>query len=302
MIKDRNIAPDANISATKIRGLGGNYLGQDFFVFNTSSALYKDFVRTLPPGKVFSTLALGLAALTANRGDRLFVLPGYTETVTTAITVSKAGASIIGLGNGNARPQITGNGTIDIFNVTGNNVLIENLAFPAPETDDQTADINVSGAGVTIRGTSHIGSQTSKNKTDIITVASGADDLVIEGIRVYNTVVDAVSAISLEAAVARAIIRDCVIMGTFSTAAIMDEALATLALIERNALKNTKTTGAVVNFTNNSTGMLRFNHMSGRNTTLASNVVAGSGMDFFENRVTEEAALNGAVIPAADSD
>lgn len=303
MIRNKNIANDADIDPTKIRGVVGRaILGKVFFVLKTSSSLYRDFAGSKAPGTVFATITAALGACVANRGDVIYVLPGHTETVTSAITVSKAGVSIIGLGNGNLRPQITGNGTIDVFDITGANVLIENIGFPAPETDDQTSDINVAAAGCIIRGTSHIGSQTAKNKTDIITVASGGDDLVIEDVEMYNTVVDCVSGISLEAAVARAKIRRNTIMGTFSTANIMDEALATLAHIEHNALKNTKTTGAVMNFTNNSTGMCRFNHLSGRNTTIASNLVAGSGMDFFENRIVEEAALNGAILPAADTE
>lgn len=250
-----------------------------------------------------ATIAGAQSAATASKGDVVIILPGHTETVTAAITLSKAGVSYIGLGTGTLRPSITGNGTIDAINVTGANVTIENVQFPAPGTDDQTADINVAAAGVTIRNTYHIGSTTSKNKTDIITVASGGDDLLVEGVSAYNTVVDCVSWLSLEAAVARPVIRNCNIQGQFSTGVLMDEATATLALIENNLFKNTKAATAVVTFTTgNTTGVMRFNHISGRHTTLASNVVAGTGMDFFENRVTEEAALNGAVIPAADSD
>jgi hypothetical protein len=44
------------------------------------------------------------------------------------------------------------------------------------------------------------------------------------------------------------------------------------------------------------------NRCSGRHTTIASNIVAGSGMDFFENYVVEEAALNGLYVPAQDAD
>ncbi len=83
----------------------------------------------------------------------------------------------------------------------------------------------------------------------------------------------------------------------------MDEATATLALIDDCVFKNTKAATAVVTFTTgNTTGIMRFCHLSGRHTTLASNLVTGTGMDFFEVRVTEEASLNGAVVPAADTD
>lgn len=251
--------------------------------------------------QAFATLAQAVSS--ASAGDTILLLPGHSETVTSAITVNKARLSIMGLGNGMSRPSITGNGTIDAITVTAANVLIENLQFPAPGTDDQTADINVAAAGCTIRNTLHIGSTTSKNKTDIITVASGGDDLLVENTRVYNTVVDCVSWLSLEAAVARAVIRNNVVQGQFSTGVLMDEATATLATIQRNILKNTKAATAVVTFTTgNTTGVMSENFCSGRHTTIASNIVAGTGMDFHENYVVEEAALNGLYIPAQDGD
>lgn len=255
------------------------------------------------PDFPLATLAGAQSAATASVGDIVVVLPGHAETLTAALTLSKAGVSYIGLGVGLNRPTITVNGAIDGINITGANVSLNNFVFPAPGTDDQTADINVAAAGASILNTYHIGSTTAKNKTDLITVASGGDDLVIDGMQAYNTVVDCVSAISLEAAVARPVIRNCNIQGTFSTAALMDEATATLALIEDCLFKNTKAATAVVTFgTGNSTGVMRFVHISGRHTTLASNVAMGTGMDAFEVRTVEEAALNGAVIPAADID
>jgi len=279
------------------------------FVVGASTVANVDIARqifgTSPNGKIrfHETIANAIAQCTASAGDVIYVLPGHTETVTSAIAVNVAGVSIIGLGQGMLRPTMTGNGTIDVFNVTAANVTIENIGFPAPETDNQTSDINVAAAGCTIRNTYHIGSQTAKNKTDIITVASGGDDILVEGVRAYNTVVDCVSWLSLEAAVARPVIRDCVIMGQFSTAVLMDEATATLATIQRNIFKNTKAATAVVTFaTGNSTGVMSFNHCSGRHTTIASNVVAGTGMDFFENRVVEEAALNGMILPVSDAE
>lgn len=254
-------------------------------------------------GQPFATIAAAVAAATASNDDVILVMPGHAETVTAAITVSKAGLSIIGLGNGMRRPSVTGNGTIDAFDVTGANVLIENIQFPAPGTDDQTSDINVSGAGCVIRNTYHIGSTTAKNKTDIITVASGANDLLVEGVRAYNTVVDCVSWLSLEAAVARPEIRNCSIMGQFSTGVFMDEATATLVYAHDNVFKNTKAATAVITFTTgNSTGVMSKNFCSGRHTTIASNIVPGTGMDFHENYVVEEAALNGLYIPAQDAD
>lgn len=283
-------------------------IGGRVFLVLSSSASYKGEVENIFPAypdgvrMVYTTMADAVSAAVAGRGDTILVLPGYTETFTAALALSKAGVQVIGLGEGLLRPAFTGNGTIDCVNITGANVLLENIAFPAPGTDDQTSDVNVAAAGVTLRKLYSIGSTTAKNKTDIITVASGGDDLLVEDCVAYNVTVDCVSWLSLEAAVARPVVRNCVVMGNFSTAALMDEAAATLCFFRSNVFKNTKAATAVVSFANNSTGVMSFNHISGRHTTIASNVAAGTGMDFFENRVVEEAALNGAILPAADAD
>ena len=252
---------------------------------------------------VYTTLTNAITAATADRGDIVLVDHSYTETRTAVLTISTGGLSVIGLKKGTQRPTLTGNGTIDCVSITGNDVLFEGFAFAGPLTDSQTSDINVAGANVTIRDTYHIGSVGTENKVDIITVASGANDLLVEGVKAYNTVVDCVSFLSLEAAVARFEMKNCVVMGQFSTAVLMDEATATLAHIHHNLLKNTKAATAVVTFNaGNSTGVMEHNNCSGRHTTIASNVVAGTGMDFFENYVVEEAALNGLYIPAQDAE
>lgn len=291
----------AKVRIQELEGAGLMSFGSIFYVDSVTGSDSANSGRS--PEDALATIDAAIGKTTANKGDVILVMPGHSETVTTAITADIAGVSIIGLGQGNQRPLVTGNGAIDAINITAAGVVVQGLRFPAPETDDQTADINIAAAGAVIRDTYHIGSQTSKNKTDIITVTANGNDALIEGAQMYNTVVDCVSAISLEGAAARVIIRGCNIQGTFSTAALMDEATATLALIENNLIKNTKAATAVVTFTTgNSTGVMRFNHLSGRHTTIASNLVAGTGMDFFENRVVEEAALNGMILPVADSD
>src|SRR3990167_1174926 len=269
------------------------------------AAFHQEHYTVYENGKpsVYNTIVDAIAAATDNAGDVIYVSQDYTETRATAITVDKIGVSIVGLGSGTKRPTITGNGTIDVINVTAAGVTIENIRFAAPLTDAQTSDINVAAAGCTIRNTWHLGSVATENKTDIITIASGGDDLLVEGVEAYNVTVDCVSWLSLEAAVARPKIRKCYVQGAFSTVVLMDEATATLALVEDCVFKNTKAATAVVTFTTgNTTGVFNRVAISGRHTTLASNVVAGTGMDFFDTKATEEAGTNGIVIPAAEAD
>ena len=278
-------------------------------LFTTGRVIYVDSVTGsngntgLDPAFPLATIAQAQTNAKANKGDTVVIFPTHAETYTAAVTLSKAGVSYVGLGEGMNRPTITVNGTVDGFSITGANVIIANIIFPAPVTDAQTADINVAAAGAKILNTYHIGSAGSENKVDIITVASGGHDLIVNGVRAYNTVVDCVSWLSLEAAVNRPIIANCVVMGQFSTGVLIDEATATLCTITGNIFKNTKAATAVVTFTTgNSTGVMDSNFCSGRHTTIASNIVPGTGMDFNQNFVVEEAALNGILIPVADAD
>lgn len=288
------------LSVQDILGVGLPAFNNMYFVHAGTGSNANQGLETDAP---FSTLDYAIGQCVASKGDMIVMLPGHAETVTAAIAADVAGIQIVGIGEGLLRPAITGSGTIDVISVSAANVLIENINFPAPLVDAATADINVAAAGCIIRNTRHIGSTGSENKVDIITVAAGGDDLLVEGTRAYNTVVDCVAWLSLEAAVARPVIRYNTVMGTFSTAILMDEDTATLCHIHNNSFKNTKTTGNVATFTTgNSTGIMEDNFLSGRNTTIASNLVEGTGMDFNNNKVVEQAALSGLLEPAVDAE
>lgn len=288
--------------------------GRVFWVMLTTKTNYGAFVKDHPSYKsgdgvttvaaVYNTITLAIAACTASQGDVIYVDQGYTETVTAAITCDKIGISIIGLGHGTLRPTITGNFAGDAVTITAANTRIENIRFAGPLTTAQTADINVAAAGVVIRNTFHLGSVATEYKVDMITVASGGNDLLVESVRAFNTVVTTnTSWLSLEAAVARCEIRNCYIAGEFATAVLMDEATSTLNYIHHNTFKNVTAAVACVTFaTGNSTGVMEHCFVSGRHTTIASNLVEGTGMDFHQVYVVEEAAKNGLLEPVVDAE
>jgi hypothetical protein len=280
-----------------------------FFVGLSSASWYPDFGNIFPVDedgvvRVHSSISNALSNCVASRGDVVLVLPGYTETVTAAITVSVAGVSIIGIGNGALKPTITVNGTIDGINVTGANVLIENIAFAAPATDEATAMINVAAANVTLRNISGIGSQTSKNFVDCFTIASGADDLTMENIELYNSVVAVNSFLSIEAAVARFKLKNFFAFGNVATAGIIDAAAATLINWENVTVGVVGTTKPAATLDSNPTGLIRQGRFSGTSTTLATNANLGNAIRLFDVLVLEETdgSKQGAQIPAVDVD
>lgn len=252
----------------------------------------------------FQTLQAGLDACTADNGDIVLIKPGHVETLTAQIDADTAGVKIIGLGDGNLRPTLTGNGTIDVIDVSADDVTIENIIFAVPSTDAQTSDINIDAAGCTVRNTLHHGSTTAKNKVDIITLTANAHDALLDGVRIYNDTVEVVGGIVFEGACKRVEVANCMVQDSvgFTNGAIADEATALQLYIHDSVFSNAKADTVVMSWGNNSTGVCSFCHINGRHTTIASNVATGTGMNFFENRVVEEAALNGAIIPAADAE
>ena len=257
------------------------------------------------PDQPFATIDFAIGQCTADHGDVIYVHSYHAETVTAAITADVAGISIIGITNGRNMPTITTATAIDMLTVTAADVTIANLKFSSPGIDNVTADINIAAARVSVFNTMHLGSETSYNNVSIITITAAGHDFLLDGLRIYNSVVEITgAAIEIEGTAARGEIRYCLVMDTIGLAlgAIDDAAAATALYIHHNILKNAKAATAVIDFTNNSTGICSFNHISGRHTTIASNVVTGTSMDFFENRVTEEPVLNGMIMPAADAD
>ena len=118
----------------------------------------------------------------ATAGDIVYVLAGSSATLTTSQALSVAGVSLIGLGEGTNRPQITINGVVDGFDITGANVLIKNIYFNEA-TAGATATINVAAAHASIEDC-HF--DLGANDLECITWASGAF-LTVRGCRAVVT-------------------------------------------------------------------------------------------------------------------
>jgi len=252
----------------------------------------------------FAGIDYAIGKTIANNGDFIIVMPGHAETITSAITCDVAGVTILGLGGPRAMPTITTATAIDMMTVTAADVTIANLEFAIPGIDAVTADINIAAAGCSVLYTKHHGSTTAKNKVDIITLTSAADDALLQGLRIYNTTVEVVGGIVFEGACSRVEVSHCMVQDAigFTGGSISDEATALQLYIHDNVFSNAKVDTVVMEFGNNSTGVCMNNFANGRHTTIASNVAPGTGMAFMNNMAVEEAALNAILIPAADAE
>lgn len=286
-----------------------NPWAKEFYVLKASGVEQADKSALLTPDnegiqRLHTSISDALGQCVASRGDVVHVLPGHTETLTAALTVSVAGVSIIGHGRGTLQPTLTVNGAVDGISVTGANVLIENIGFAAPETDEATAMINVAAAGVTLRNVFGIGSQTSKNFVDCVTLASGGDDCTIEGLRIYNTTVAVNSFISIEAAVARLSLLNVRCIGPVVAGGLIDAATATHLFMEDVRIVASGTTKPAATLDSNPTGFARNCFFAGTDTTIANNAALGTGLRVDNIKVLEETdnSKSAMILPAVDVD
>ena len=163
-------------------------IGKIFFV-GDSSTVQLDMLNELFPvdqdgvPRVHATLDAAVGFCTADAGDIIYVLPGHTETVTTAgaIDLDVAGISIIGLGNGRLRPTInftTATGA-DI-DIDAANITVENIFFDLTGIDALAAPIDVNSSDFTLRNCEILLSDSSGQATLGVLTASGVDRLTIE--------------------------------------------------------------------------------------------------------------------------
>lgn len=97
--------------------------------------------------RFFSTIDAAVGACTEDAGDKILVLPGHTEAVTSSsINLDVAGVSIIGIGSGSLKPTLTFGATNSRINVTAANCTLKNLRLTAGIGDVVTAVLHATAA------------------------------------------------------------------------------------------------------------------------------------------------------------
>lgn len=135
-------------------GLG---IAGKIFVVGKSGVAYEDIYKQLfipdfdGRARYFTTIDEAIGACTANSGDIIYVLPGHTEAVTsTSIACDVTGVSIIGLGSGSNKPQLTFGATNSAVNVTAANCKFKNFRCVAGIGDVVTAFLHATAAQNTV--------------------------------------------------------------------------------------------------------------------------------------------------------
>lgn len=243
--------------------------GKVFMVAPTTHPNYQMLQAIFGPDaegvpRLYSTLATALAAVTADRGDVIYLAEGYAETVVAAAGsgVTVAGVKIIGLGDGANRPTVTfTTSTAASFDVTAARVLIQNVVFTCG-IDAQLAMVNVTTADVTFDQC-----EFNTNSGTVGTVAGILTAATATRLKVVNS----------------RFLGPATNSGTTTTAQIKHE-VGVDYLIENNYFTG-KMTQAITNATTILRGVIRNNVFVVATGTLAINMAAASTPMITNNRI-----------------
>jgi len=135
----------------------------------------------LHPDRPFATVDFAIGQCTATQGDVIYVMPGYTETITNSArwTVDVAGVSIIGLGHGTAKPTITfaTDTSADIL-VSAANVVIKNFRM-LTTIDSLVNFLDLDAAYCSIQDCDFVGDSTAQ-ALGFINIATTIDNFEIK--------------------------------------------------------------------------------------------------------------------------
>jgi hypothetical protein len=134
----------------------------------------------LTPDDPFATVDFAIGQCTANQGDTIFVMPGYTETLTNSArwTCDVAGISIRGLGFGTAKPTLTfGTDTTADILISAANTVISNFRMVC-DINDLVNFLDINVGNVLIEDCDFVTSS-AKEALGFINLATTFDDLTI---------------------------------------------------------------------------------------------------------------------------
>lgn len=290
--------------------------GKVFWVNNTS--VVPDGCQTGSDGnpgtyqKPFSTIDYAVGRCTANRGDIIMVMPGYTETITAAdsILLDVAGVALVGLGNGTKQCEVEYNHANATVGVSADNVSIVNMKFNSSITS-VTVGVNVKAtvSGFTASNCLFdVDAVGTDEFNHCIRFVSGNSRCTVEDCSFDMDISGAVAAIHMDADTAYLTIKNNVVRGDYSTACIAgDTTLSTNVLIQGNLLVNgvggNIGTEPGIELLTGTTGIIRDNDIVCNLATKAAAVVADTCL-LFRNEYNEDisGSATGGVIGTASAD
>lgn len=259
------------------------------------------------PDAPLATIAYALTLCTANKNDRIIVLPGGTEVVAAGATLacSVAGVSIIGLGNRFNRPIISFTGTDAVIAVSAANVTLKNLVLHA-DIDEVVKAISVTAKGCLIDAVD-VDEVTSKQFIQFCLTSALATDLKIQNCEHHQSTASASNSLWIQLVGAdRAKILDNKIFITTTNSAnssvIESDTTAPVnILIRGNTIVQLGGTGTIpINLVTSTSGFVNNNHVASAKTAIAGSIALAScyGANNYASHVVNK---NGLLEPVVDA-
>lgn len=136
------------------------------------------------PSQPFATLAQAVSAATANNGDVIILMPQHAETLASAaaITISKAGLYIIGLGAGGQRATFTwSTSTAAQMIISGAQTVFDNVVWDFTGIDAVVAAVSVTASDFQLYNSKIITNNGTAGCVLGISTAATASRLILEG-------------------------------------------------------------------------------------------------------------------------
>jgi len=148
-------------------------------VFFVSSATGTDTAGYgFSPEAPFASIAFACTQCAADNGDLVLVMPGHVETIgSVASTMSVTGVTVLGLGTGRQRGQITYSNASGYFALDFARTCIQNLTFIGTGVASLTQMVGVSAADCTIQGCEFEHANSTNQAADVIITTAAANRL-----------------------------------------------------------------------------------------------------------------------------
>lgn len=307
--------PNGFNDGVSVRGLpvlntyGGNVYWVDSNTGSDSSAHGGTYKRP------YATIDYAVGRCTANNGDIVMVFPGHTETLSAAgdITLDVAGVSVIGLGTGSDRPQITlGTAATTEIVVSAANVTMENFKFFGNFADIANL-FQVTAQYFTLRNCSVRPSGSDLNILALVntnTTDGSASGLTLDGIDWVEPDTATTAMVDVNGDLDQLVVKNCYVNLGVNTSDLPIVAYVatgkdlTDLRIENNRfvrLNDANPLLADPDTTTANTGVIADNYITHRDTAGELLVTAATVIGFFNNYATAAADASGYLLPAADS-
>lgn len=303
-----------------LRVSGANPPGK-IFVVGKAGLAYRDmYAEVFTPdadGRVrfVATIAAVVALCIASGGDQIALMPGHTETISsaTALTMSIAGVTVYSLGQGSDRAAITlDTANTATINITAASVKFRNVIFIANFLNIASCFTLTAAKDFIVENCEFRDTTSALNFLCIVTTSAtdnAADGLTFNSNYVYGLAATDGAVVSVLANLLRLTVNDNIVDKAATNDAghmiTLSSKIAGGVRILRNVLTVVGSSGAAVGIFltgsgSTSSGVLGFNNVWSLDTTGGLLMTASTGIRPMQNYLSGAVDKSGTLTPAAD--